>query len=49
MSQSRSVKLADIAREVVGEAIRRARARHAERPAGEWGIAGPLTEIGDEA
>jgi GAF domain-containing protein len=35
MSQSRSVKLADIAREVVGEAIRRARARHAERPAGE--------------
>jgi GAF domain-containing protein len=30
MSQSRSLKLAEIAREVVGEATRRARARHAQ-------------------
>jgi AmiR/NasT family two-component response regulator len=34
MSQSRSVKLAEVAHEVVGEAIRRARARHAEPPGG---------------
>jgi hypothetical protein len=30
MSQSRSVKLAEVAHDVVGEAIRRARARHAQ-------------------
>jgi GAF domain-containing protein len=36
MSQSRSMKLADVAHEVVGEAIRRARARHAQsRPSEE--------------
>jgi GAF domain-containing protein len=34
MSQSRSVKLAAVAHEVVGEATRRARARHTEPPAG---------------
>jgi GAF domain-containing protein len=35
MSQSRSMKLAEVAREVVGEAARRARARHAQAPSAQ--------------
>jgi len=30
LSQSRSVKLTDVAREVLGQAVRRARARHTD-------------------
>jgi transcriptional regulator with GAF, ATPase, and Fis domain len=40
MSQSRSIKLVEAAREIVDDAVRRARARHASPPGGAEGTAG---------